>query len=275
MDKKNRIDKPLVMPIAEIVDENPSVKTFWFDHKLDSKPGQFIMLWVPGIDQKPLSISYDTGDRFGVSVFAVGKMTKALFALGVGHRVGITGPYGNPFTVQADTHYITVGGGYGAGPLGSLAEQAVALGSTVDFCVGARSKDLILFEKRIKKLENISVHIATDDGSQGHKGYVTEVLEKLLQDPNTHGGKKIIVATCGPELMEKRVLDLCNEYEVDCEISIERFMKCGYAICGQCCVDPIGIPLCTVGPVLDRDTANQLTEFGKYHRDKSGSKHNY
>jgi len=271
-----------MLPIVEITQENPYVKTFWFDFSLQSKPGQFVMLWVPGVDQKPFSIAYDTGDRFGVSVFAVGTLSKALYELTTKDKVGITGPYGNPFTVKPNTRYITVAGGYGAGPLAFLAEQASAIGSRVDFCIGARNADLLLFEQRVANLPHVTTHTATNDGSKGHTGYVTDIVIQLLkqhqsQIENPQSSVSInklpILATCGPELMEKAVLDLCNTYDVDCEISIERYMKCGFTICGQCCMDPLGIPMCSIGPVVNRETANKLTEFGMYHRDKSGISH--
>lgn len=266
-------NRPLLLPIIDVQNENASVKTFWFDHALGSQPGQFIMLWVPRLDQKPLSIAYDTGDKFGVSVFPVGPFSKALCEMKPGDRVGVSGPYGNPFTIKPNTHYITVGGGYGAGPLGILAERMAEHNCTVDFCVGAKNKDLLLFTDRVGSLSHVTTHIATDDGSAGHHGYVTDLLKQLLDNYQKSGEKHAIhVSTCGPELMEKKVLDICNEYEVDCEISIERYMKCGFTICGQCCADPSGIPLCSVGPVVNREIANTMSEFGKYHRDKSGTK---
>ena len=270
---KTRLDTPLLLPIAKIVDENPHVKTFWFDCDLGSKPGQFVMLWVPDMDQKPFSIAYDEDGKFGLSIFAVGPTSKKLFEMKAGDRVGITGPYGNPYTEKPNTHYIGIGGGYGAGPVGLLAERLQEINSTMDFCVGARSADLLLFEERIAKLPNATVHVSTDDGSKGHKGFVTQIVEEILI--NKLSNKQIILATCGPEMMEKAVLDLANKYDVECEISIERYMKCGFGICGQCTVDPIGIRMCVEGPVVNRETANQITEFGKYHRDKSGAKHNY
>ena len=271
--KSTRIDKPLLLPIVAIKQENPYVKTFWFEHPLRSQPGQFVMLWVPGLDQKPFSIGYDTGDQFGLTIFAVGPLSKKLFELSVGARVGITGPYGKGFRVQDNTHYITIAGGYGAGPLGVLAERLTTHENVrIDFCIGARSQDLLLFEERVAALPNVAVHVSTDDGSKGQKGYVTQVVEQLLNQ--THD-QPVLLSACGPELMEKAVLDLANRHDVDCDISIERYMKCGYAICGQCCVDGLGVPMCTQGPVVDRTTANNITEFGKYHRDKTGSKHDY
>lgn len=265
-----------MIPIKNITDENPFVKTFWFDFKIESKPGQFVMLWIPGVDQKPFSIAYDSGQLFGLTIFNVGVFTKKLFSLKPGDRVGVTGPYGKPYTIKPNTHYITVGGGYGAGPLGILTESVADKNCTVDFCVGARNKDLLLFEDRVAKLTYATPHIATNDGSRGHQGYVTDILEELLEKYEKSREKgKILVATCGPELMEKKVLMICNQYEVDCELSIERYMKCGFNVCGQCCVDDLGITMCSQGPVVNRETANKIKEFGVYHRDKSGTKHSY
>ena len=119
------------------------------------------------------------------------------------------------------------------------------------------------------KLPHTTVQVATNDGSAGHTGFITDILSGLIQKSH---GKKIILATCGPELMEKKVLDCANKNNVDCEVSIERFMKCGFGVCGQCCVDPLGLRMCMEGPVVNRATANSISEFGNYHRDKSGAK---
>lgn len=262
------MSRPKYIAIAEIVDENSNVKTFYFNHSLSSKPGQFVMLWISGMDQKPFSIAYDDGEKFGLTIFKRGSATSKLFEMKVGDRVGISGPLGKGFTLQPDTHYIAVAGGYGAAPLGFLTEEAIKKGSWVDFLAGARSAEHLLFEQKISKLHYTKLHISTDDGSKGHKGYCTDILENLLEENNDK--KKIMVCACGPELMEKKVLDICNKYDVNCEVSIERYMKCGVGICGQCAVDGPGICVCTHGPVVKRELANQITEFGKYHRDKSG-----
>ena len=258
-------DSPTQLPIVEIVQENPSVKTFYFDYNLGSKPGQFVMLWVLGHDQKPFSVGYDDGEKFGLTIFRRGPSTSRLFEMKVGDRVGISGPYGTNFSLQDNTHYVMVAGGYGAAPLGFLAEELQKKeGVTIDFCMGARDKDLLLFENRMAKLPNVTMHIATDDGSKGHKGYVTDLLADLIDESS-------VTCTCGPELMEKKVLDACNGKNTDCEVSIERYMKCGIGICGQCVVDDLGICMCKEGPVVKRDLANKIIEFGKYHRDKSGA----
>lgn len=263
------MDKPQYIKISKIVEENSQVKTFYFNYPLNSKPGQFVMLWVVGTDQKPFSIAYDDEKTFGLTIFKRGPATNKLFEMKVGDRVGITGPYGTNFSIKPDTHYIMIAGGYGAAPLGFLSEQAVKQKNVkIDFCMGARNKDLLLFEERINKIPNTTMHTSTDDGSAGHKGFITDTLTVILNE--TKEPSKILVCTCGPELMEKKVLNICNENNVECEVSIERFMKCGYGVCGQCAIDPLGICMCTHGPVVKKELANQLTEFGKYHRDKSG-----
>src|SRR3989344_5176381 len=179
---------PTFIPITNIVDETPSVKTFYFSYPLNSKPGQFVMLWIPGLDQKPFSVVYDDGEKFGLTIFNRGPLTNELFGMKVGDRVGISGPYGTAFSVKSNTHYIMIAGGYGAAPLGFLTEEVVKLHSTVDFCVGARSAEHLLFEDRVKNLDGVTVHLATDDGSNGYKGYVTDLLTVILngaKDPST------------------------------------------------------------------------------------------
>lgn len=263
----NSSDTPQYIAIDKIADETSFVKTFYFSYELKSKPGQFVMLWIPGLDQKPFSVGYDDGKKFGLTIFNRGATTKKLFEMKRGDRVGISGPYGTSFSVKPNTHYLMVAGGYGAAPLGFLAEEVAKIGSTVDFCAGARNAENLLFEKRIEKLHGIKMHIATDDGSKGHKGFVTDLLPALIDSAKG----KVILASCGPEIMQKKVLDLSNQKNVECEVSIERYMKCGVGVCGQCCVDPLGIRMCKEGPVVKKDLANKIIEFGKYYRDKSGA----
>ena len=254
--------------ISNIEIENQFVKTFYFEHTLNSKPGQFVMLWVPGVDEKPFSVAYDDGKKFGLTIFKRGPLTNKLFEMKTDDRVGISGPYGTSFSVQPNTHYIMVAGGYGAAPIGFLATEASKQRNVIiDFLVGARNKDLLLFEEELKKIPNLNLHVATDDGSSGYKGYVIDILPNLI---SLNPSVSVLINACGPELMEKKVLDICNQYNVPCEVSIERYMKCGIGICGQCAVDDLGICMCTHGPVVNRELANKILEFGKYHRDKSG-----
>jgi len=265
-------NNPKFISISKIVDEAQNIKTFYFDYSLNSKPGQFVMLWIPEYDQKPFSVAYDDGQTFGLTIFKRGPATTKLFEMQVGDKVGIEGPFGTSFSRQNDIHYIMIAGGYGAAPLGYLAEELQKQeGTKIDFCVGARNKDLVLFKDRIEKISNTKLHIATNDGSEGYKGYITDTLSDLISI-NQNKKTALICVTCGPELMQKKVLDICNEKDINCEVSIERYMKCGVGICGQCAVDDLGICMCKEGPVVRRELANKITEFGVYHRDKSGKK---
>lgn len=263
-------DIPKVIPIKKIIIETPHVKTFVFQHHLGSKPGQFVNMWLARLDEKPMSIAYDNGKEFWITMFAVGIFSKAMHKLKTGDLVGIRGPYGTHFSCKKKQHLVMMAGGYGAAPLYYLTLEAGLQGCTVDFVIGARSREHLLYIARIKKLKHVRLHVATDDGGVGLKGYNTLILEKLIADKS-----HVIdcVYGCGPEPMLKRISDLCHQNKVAAQLSIERYMKCGFGVCGQCCVDPNGERMCKEGPVVDNNLARKITEFGKYHRDALGKAH--
>ncbi len=283
-----RCDIPKAIPIKKIIQETPYVKTFVFHHELNSKPGQFVNLWIPRVDEKPMSIAHDGGKEFWVTMFAVGPFSKLMHTLKVGDLVGVRGPYGKGFSFQKGQRLVMMAGGYGAAPLYNLTEHAVKAGCKVDFVVGARGKEHLLYLSRIRKLKNVKLHITTDDGSVGRKGYNTLVLQDLLDESALLRKKKSVqkllavakkpidcVYSCGPEMMMKKVSDMCFAAKVDAQISVERYMKCGFGVCGQCCVDPKGQRMCVEGPVVSNVTAQKIVEFGKYHRDRTGKMHKF
>lgn len=260
-------DIPKAVKILDIVQENSIVKTYTLEVSLGGLPGQFCNIWLPGIDEKPFSIAYDDGNVMKFSIAKVGKFTEVLDTKKVGDKVGIRGAYGKPFTYEKNQNLAMLGGGYGAAPLFFLAQNAIKEGCMVDFIVGARNKDLLLYTDYIKDLKNVTLHIATDDGSVGHYGYNTQLLEKVLSE------KKIdMIYTCGPEMMMKRVSDIAYEKNVPAQISVEKYMKCGFGICGNCVVDGCGITSCKNGPVMPNEIVRTLKDFGKYHRDSEGMK---
>lgn len=269
------IPKPL--PIKRIITETPFVKTFVFEHRLDSKPGQFVLLWIPRLDEKPVSIAYDGGDEFWTSIFAVGPFSKKMHELKEGDFVGVRGPYGSWYRYEKGQRLVLVAGGYGAAPMYDLAYNASKEGCKVDFVVGARSKEHLLFMDRLNGLDNVALHVATDDGSFGEKGFNTLLLAGLLDKHKAGAPADRIdcVYTCGPEMMMKKVSDMCFESSVPAQVSLERYMKCGFGVCGQCCVDATGERMCKEGPVLSNERVRQLAEFGKYRRDSVGKIHNY
>lgn len=286
MENKKLDSRPKILPIKKIVKETETIWTFVFDYKKfahfgSSKPGQFVMLWVPGVEELPLSIAYDDGKEFWLTVAKVGDGTSALFDLKVGGLVGVRGPFGTSYEFKRGEKLVLMAGGYGAAPMYCVACAALEIGCSVDFVVGARSKDLLLYKKRVESLakkygaSKVRYLAATNDGSYGHKGFNTEILEEILAKSGEkgagRGGKKISrIFACGPEMMMKRVAEIAGRAKVNCQISLERYMKCGFGVCGQCAVDDTGECVCTNGPVYDGAKALKLREFGKYHRDSVG-----
>jgi len=259
------IEQPEVLPIADIKQENERVRTFYFDKAMKSQPGQFVIVWIPRLDEKPFSIASEENGRLGLAIAKVGAFTEKLFTMKKGEQIGLRGPYGSWFTTENDYKKILlIGGGYGVAPLSFLAQQAKKQDITIDFCNGARTSDQILFKDKLHKL-NINLHITTNDGSDGQTGTVLDSTNECLNK-----NKYDCVYVCGPEVMEKKVAEQCDKLGVPCQVSIERYMKCGFGICGQCCLDDSGARMCKEGPVVWGDYALKQKEFGHYHRTKSG-----
>ncbi|MFH1367420.1 MAG: dihydroorotate dehydrogenase electron transfer subunit [Patescibacteria group bacterium] len=264
------IEKPKVLPISKIIVENERVKTFFFNIEWETRPGQFAILWIPRVNEKPFCISHNENGEIGFTICHVGDFTHKLFDLKVGDPVGIRGPYGSWFKTENDYKTILLaGGGYGVAPLYNLAKSLEKKDIQIHFCNGARTNKQLLYIKQLKQA-NVSLHISTDDGSQGQKGTVIDTAIKCLEED------KIDCAYfCGPELMEKKLVELCIKKNIPSQVSIERYMKCGFGICGQCCLDDSGDRMCQEGPVISGIKAMQHSEFGKYHRNKSGVKQYY
>lgn len=256
------------LPIARIIDENSTTKTFVFEYDLGGKPGQFVMVWIPGVDEKPMSVAFDDGREFWITVCKVGPTSEALHNMKVGDKVGIRGPLGTHYEFKKGEHLALISGGYGAAPMYFVAYEAMKKNCEVEFLIGARNVDLLLYTHKVLSLGDIGLHISTDDGSAGYKGYITEVLAKVLKE------KKIDkVFTCGPERMMNAVGEVADAAGVQSFMSMEKYMKCGIGVCGQCAVDDTGDLVCKKGPVMKFDYLKRLPEMGKYHRDAQGRKH--
>ena len=276
---------PKTYRIKAIQQETDMVRTFTFDGSLGARPGQFVMLWLPGVDEKPFSVAFDNGAETKITFFAVGPMSQELAQCQVGDLVGMRGPFGTCYEWKPGQHIALVAGGYGAAPMYFVAAETVHHGCTLEVFVGARSKEHLLYLKELESLPHVSLHVATNDGSEGFKGFNVQQLEKMLEAvqkkrKNEKGKMKNTdpidqVFACGPEMMLKAVSELTAKYKIPSQLSLERYMKCGYGICGNCVVDPLGIRLCTEGPVVKNDACVKIEEFGKYHRDALGKKHTF
>ena len=222
-------------------------------------PGQFFMIRIAGRTDPLIGRAlamYDrhlnpNGQHEAVSVVYTvkGKFTQALSKCVVGDQVELWGPLGNGFSTKPTDHLILVAGGVGQTPMLTLASAALGKSSygspsqpngyakKVTLCYGARTKEYLAgvpdFEKACTE-----VRIATDDGSQGHHGRVTDLLRSLLDseksDQKFSSGSPVRIACCGPEPMMEAVSKIALEYSVPCELSLETPMACGIGICFTC-----------------------------------------
>jgi dihydroorotate dehydrogenase electron transfer subunit len=248
---------PRTVAIMAVRQETPSIRTISFDHGFAFSPGQFVMVWVPGVDEIPMALS--AADS--VTVQKVGEATSALSSLSAGDTIGLRGPFGNGFTIGE--RMLAIAGGVGAAPLLPLARAD----RVMMFLLGARTETELLFVDQLDECTDLQ--IATDDGTQGVQGFVTVLLDEI------NLGAFDRIAVCGPEVMMRAVLAKVTEVGIGTktEFSLHRYMKCGVGVCGSCCIDPSGLRACRDGPVFSADLLAK-GEFGVYMRDASGRKKN-
>lgn len=247
--------------IARVTDENDRVKTFVLDRGIAAAPGQIVGVWLPRIDEKPFSIS--RANPLTLAIAKVGPFTEKLHALKAGDALYFQGPFGKGFTLPKAGKVLLVGGGYGVAPLRFLAEAARGNGAEVTVVIGAKTASDVILEGAFKEL-GCKVLISTDDGSREVKGFATDVVSSLFAAERFDA-----VYACGPERMARKLVDMCLQKGVRCEVSLERHMKCLAGICGQCTVN--GLRICKDGPVFDAAVLGKLSEFGSLKRDASGT----
>lgn len=212
--------------IRSIRRENPTTQTLVLDKALPgAAPGQFCMLWLPGLGEKPFSIA--GADPLAFTIAAVGPFSRAVSKLGKGDRIWARGPLGHGFQLKGSSHLL-VGGGYGAAPLALLAADALAQGHDVSVCLGAKTADQLIFAEVFSRM-GATVRLATEDGSCGTRGLVTEALMNALiwQLPST-------IYACGPEGMLLKVAAEAKKAGVPAQLSFEGLMRCGVGLCGSC-----------------------------------------
>jgi len=199
------------------------------------------MLWLPGVDEKPFSISGNDPLMFTVS--RVGPFSEALHALGPGSTLWVRGPFGKGFSLVSGNSLL-VGGGYGAAPLAFLAHALTSLdaGACIEVALGARTSKDLLFVERFRDLD-VPVHAVTEDGSEGMRGLVTDLVRPLLAT-----GRFSSLRACGPEAMLETLAGECRSAAVAVELSYEAYMRCGLGLCGAC--EHAGRLVCMDGPVF-------------------------
>jgi len=256
-----------IVTIEKVIDETPTVRTLVFSDEIMANvlPGQFAMVWIPGVNELPMSIMISK--ESGKAAFTVrkhGPASTGLFNIKEGEQIGIRGPYGNSFDLK-EGKLLLVGGGTGLVPMMRLL-KFVKPTDDVTVLMGAKSKDEVFFEDLTNSLLQNNTHkilVSTDDGSYGEKGFVTDLVEKLVGE-NQYDG----VYVCGPEIMMYKTVQSAHSRNIFVQASLERMMKCGVGICGSCCVGEDLV--CRDGTVFDGNHLSSNKEFGIFHRNKAG-----
>ncbi len=248
--------------IDRVVKETFDVTTLYFSGVAGAKPGQYLMVWLPGVDEIPMSLS-TIGDQSSITVRVVGDMTRILSQLKAGDKMGVRGPFGNGYTALGKRPLL-IGGGSGIASLAPLADQLVAMGVKPTFLIGARSKDQLFFKGRLTKLLGENLLVSTDDGSEGYHGYASNYAGELLAK-NSYDH----VYICGPELMALKVWADADRLGIPVQVSLERLCKCAVGLCGSCAIGPYRV--CKDGPIFDSAKLREVaSDFGKRRMDASG-----
>ncbi len=224
----------------------------------ESSPGQFLNIKVNDTDEpllrRPFSIHRVKDSSIELLYEVVGEASGLLSQRRPGGYLDIIGPLGNGFDCRLPvTGYrspVLVAGGMGVAPLVFFAEKLMKSKALV--LIGAKTKDQILCEKEFKQL-GCAVKIATDDGSRGFKGKVTDLLKNILRV--TSYELRVTIYACGPRPMLKEISRISKKYDIPAQVSLEEHMACGIGACLGCVVNTKeGFKrVCKEGPVFNGD----------------------
>ncbi|MCE5218317.1 sulfide/dihydroorotate dehydrogenase-like FAD/NAD-binding protein [bacterium] len=222
------------------------------------KAGQFVILRVhEGGERVPLTIVDSDPEAGTVTLIfqAVGHSTRELAQLEVGdHLMDLAGPLGKPTHIEKFGTVCVLGGGYGTAPVLPIAAALKAAGNDMIGIIGARNKDLLILEKELGAICP-RLEVATDDGSYGRHGFVTDVLKSIIDEEKV---KVDFVLAVGPTPMMRAVANLTREYGIKTMVSLNPIMVDGTGMCGGCRVEVGGETkfACVDGPEFDAHQVN-------------------
>lgn len=224
--------------IRKRIDSACDFKIIQTNELIDAEPGQFVFAWIPGVGEKPFSIMDD--NLLTLGILERGDFTKKLNSLNVGDEFYVRGPYGQGVRVPKESNVVLVGGGCGIAGLYMLAKR-FSQESNVLTLLASKDKEHIAY---LKEFEGYGeVRVATEDGSLGRKGLVTDLIENIKEGS--------YFFNCGSKSMVNAVLPL--ELRVsNPEIvysSVDYMTRCGVGICGSCANEK-GIRTCVKGPFM-------------------------
>jgi ferredoxin--NADP+ reductase len=236
-------------------DLTPVTKLFVVEAPLvarKARPGQFVIVRVTESGERiPLTIAdYDAGaGTVTIVVQEVGLTSRLVGALGEGERIlDFVGPLGRPAPLTDRGPVVLVGGGFGVAPIYPIAKVLKTKGVKVISIIGARTKDLLILEEEMRSVSD-ELLVATDDGSKGHKGFVTDVLKQLIES-----GREIEeVIAIGPMVMMRAVSRTTEPYKLRTLVSLDPIMVDGTGMCGACrCTVGGEVKFaCVDGPIFD------------------------
>lgn len=228
-----------------------------------AQAGQFAQIRVPGgavFLPRPFSFLAAGDDRCTFLSRAIGPGTRALARLAEGSELDLLGPLGHGFDLAAAAagEVILVGGGVGVPPLVHAAAELAPLTGTA--LIGAAGAEFLLCEAEFADF-GWQVQVATDDGSRGHHGVVTELLEQTLESVTARSELPATVLACGPHPMLHRCAEVAAATGDACQVALEEPMACGFGVCLGCAIrvhtpnsdDPAGATyalVCRDGPVF-------------------------
>ncbi len=237
-----------------------------------ARPGQFIILRVRENGERiPLTVADSSKERGTITIIfqEIGKTTKELGSLQEGDYLSdFVGPLGRPMELPSSGRVVAVGGGVGIAPIYPKVKAFYDAGLEVISIIGARTADLLILEDEMRAVSS-ELHICTDDGTKGHHGFVSDLLQPLLDDTS----KKIdeIIAV-GPLPMMRVVAEQTRPYGVKTLVSLNPIMVDGTGMCGCCRVTVGGETKfsCVDGPVFDAHQVDfaELTRRSRTYLDK-------
>ena len=215
---------------------------------INIQPGEYVFVWIPGVGEKPFSCLTDVPLR--LAVIDVGQFTHACYALAPGDDVYIRGPHGAPVLPEDDAHVVCVAGGTGLAAVYQLARDFGSQENPAQIFAGARSADRLYFIDECRAIAN--VHIATDDGSAGFNGRVTDALRSYLETLDAETLSRTEFYNCGPEPMIHAAEAVQRDFVEPAKMfsAIDYTTKCGVGICGAC-ASPDGRRICVDGPFIN------------------------
>lgn len=222
-----------------------------------AKAGQFVIIRINETGERiPLTIADFDAKKGTITLVAlrVGKTTHLLSTLKAEDEIlDVVGPLGNPTEIDNYGRVICVGGGLGIATIITICKTLKDAGNYVIGIIGARTKNLIIFEDKLRGICN-ELHISTDDGSYGHHGFVTDILKKLLDEDNHIDA----IWAIGPAIMMKFVCKTTESYKIKTIVSLNPIMVDGTGMCGACRVevDDKTKFTCVHGPEFDGHKVN-------------------